>query len=94
MDYDRLRKGLVNKAYRMCKNWQDAEDLAQDAFVYAWEKLGDTDDEDRFVVLCFTKLRHLYYDVMRRRKLKRRTLKIIEEEISNEINCRASRRNG
>lgn len=79
MDYEKLRKGLVRKAYHLCRNREDAEDLAHEAFCYAWEKLGEPEDEDGFAKLCFGKLKLLYYDLRRRERTKENAYKVIEE---------------
>jgi len=37
-------KPILWKCYRRVRNWHDAEDLTQDAFIRAYTKLGDLHD--------------------------------------------------
>jgi DNA-directed RNA polymerase specialized sigma24 family protein len=60
MTLKKLRKKLVYVAFKKTNNWQDAEDIAHDALLAAFEELGI--DETLFTKKKFDKLvfRNLY----------------------------------
>ncbi len=51
---DRYKTPLLNLAYRMTGNYDDAEDLAQETFVRAYEKLSHFDRNRSFFTWLYT----------------------------------------
>ena len=84
MDYNILSKKLQSKGRSLTQNKDDGKDLAQDAFCYAWEKLGEPTDEEeekQFSIMCFAKLRSCYYDLLREAARNRKlALEVYENE--------------
>jgi len=67
INYEELRGRLVAAAYRRIENYQDAEDLAHDALLYALKKVKREGLEKRRIVgLAFSKLRYLCLNYLER----------------------------
>ena len=51
---DRYKGPIFNLAYRMTGNREDADDLAQDVFIRAYEKLGSFQQDKKFFTWLYT----------------------------------------
>ena len=64
MSLKKLRKKLVFVAYKKTQNWQDAEDIAHDALLEAFEEFGINEtifDSNKFNKKVFRNLYRVYY---------------------------------
>ncbi len=66
---DRYRRQVYGLAYSMLGNWQDAQDVAQEAFFSAYRRLPDLRDPAKFGSWLFGTTRHLCYVVLRKRRV-------------------------
>ena len=64
---DRYWNGAVALAQQRTRNWGDAEDAAQEAFVLAFRKLGHLRDPERFAGWLFTIVARSCIEVARRK---------------------------
>ena len=63
MKLKKLRKKLVFVAYKKTQNWQDAEDIAHDALLEAFEELGINEtifDSNKFNKKVFRNLYEIF----------------------------------
>ncbi len=65
---DRYQRGLINLAYRMVSNWETALDLAQDAFVRAYQALNTFDPTRRFSPWLYRIATNRCYDYLRQQR--------------------------
>jgi len=64
----RYQSPLCAIAYSACGNLSDSQDLAQEAFVIAWSKLGDLDDPAKFKPWLYGIARNLLHNSSRRQR--------------------------
>jgi RNA polymerase sigma-70 factor (ECF subfamily) len=64
----RHQKGVVNVAYRMCGDTQLAEDMAQEAFIRAWQKLPGYKLRSPFRNWLYRIVTNATLDVLRRER--------------------------
>ena len=72
------RQGVVNVVYRMCGDPHLAEDMAQEAFLRAWQKLPDYQPKAPFRYWVYRIATNAALDVLRRR---RETLDVDELQV-------------
>ncbi|MFH1738910.1 MAG: sigma-70 family RNA polymerase sigma factor [bacterium] len=66
---DRYQQGVYNLAYAILGSWQDAQDIAQEAFFAAFRRLPELRDWNKFGNWLFGTTRHLCYVLLRRRRV-------------------------
>lgn len=65
----RWQKPLINLAFRFCRDRHRAEEMAQDAFLQVYRKLGDFRGDAAFSTWIFAISLNLYRSAMRRKAL-------------------------
>lgn len=63
-----FQERAIHVAYAFVANWEDARDLAQEAFVKAYEGLGNFREESRFFTWLYRILANLSKDFLRKKK--------------------------
>ncbi len=76
-------KNVYNLALRMTGDPQDAEDMAQEAFLKAYRSLGDFRGESRFSVWLYRVVSNVCLDFLRRRS-RRPSVSLTEEDDEGE----------
>ena len=66
---DRYKAMVFSVAFRIAGNREDAEELAQSAFVKAYRSLADYRQQARFSTWLYTIVQHLSLSFLRKRKL-------------------------
>jgi len=66
---DRYKAMVFSVAYRITNNREDAEELAQSAFIKAYRSLADYRHQARFSTWLYTIVQHLSLSFLRKRKL-------------------------
>lgn len=66
---DGYRQSVYNLAYSILGSREDAQDVAQEAFLAAYRRLPDLRDRSKFGSWLFGTTRHLCYVVLRRRRV-------------------------
>ncbi len=66
---ERYRKKVYSLAYSILSNWQDAQDVAQEAFFSAYRRLPDLRDPKKFGAWLFGTTRHLCYVALREKRV-------------------------
>ncbi|CAN5307036.1 sigma-70 family RNA polymerase sigma factor [soil metagenome] len=67
---DRYQRPVFSLVYRMVRNREEAEDLAQETFVRVFNNIGRYDSQWKFSSWIFKIANNLAIDTLRRRKLK------------------------
>lgn len=66
--YLRNRRAVINFAYQMVHNNEDAADVFQDTFKYIFGKIETYEPTAKFSTLLFTVARNLCIDILRKRR--------------------------
>jgi RNA polymerase sigma-70 factor (ECF subfamily) len=66
---ERYRQSVYNLAYSILGSREDAQDIAQEAFLAAYRRLPELRDWDKFGSWLFGTTRHLCYVLLRRRRV-------------------------
>ena len=66
---NRHQQSVYNLAYSILGSWQDAQDVAQEAFFAAFRRLPELRDRNKFGNWLFGTTRHLCYVLLRRRRV-------------------------
>jgi len=67
--YDRYSRAIHNYAFRVLGNQAQADDVTQETFLRAWQRLGQLRDDGRLESWLYAIASHLCTDALRRRKL-------------------------
>jgi RNA polymerase sigma-70 factor (ECF subfamily) len=67
--YDRYSRFIHSYAYRLLGNQTQADDVTQDTFLRAWQRLGQLRDDSRLESWLYAIASNLCTDVLRRRRL-------------------------
>lgn len=67
--YDCYSRAIHSYAYRLLGNQAQADDVTQETFLRAWQRLGQLRDDDRLESWLYAIASHLCTDALRRRKL-------------------------
>lgn len=83
--YDRYAKRLLNFAFKMLGNREEAEDITQEAFIAVFRKLKSLKDDSKFEAWIFRIARNFIYQRYRLRAFEHGSLET-DEELSAELN--------
>ncbi|MCR4318660.1 MAG: sigma-70 family RNA polymerase sigma factor [Planctomycetes bacterium] len=69
--YERHKSRIINFAYRLLGNYEDAVEVLQEAFTYAFRKAADWEERAKFTTLMYKVTRNLSLNKLEREKKRR-----------------------